>query len=120
MTVEIVKEFRFDAAHFLPTAPEGHAYRRLHGHSFRVAVALAGTPDPATGWLVDFAVIEAVLLRLRDRLDHRQLNDVTGLAVPTLENLAAWIYRALAPELPGLAHVTVYRDSVGESCRYCP
>jgi 6-pyruvoyltetrahydropterin/6-carboxytetrahydropterin synthase len=120
MSVEVVKEFRFEAAHFLPAAPEGHPYRRLHGHSFRVAVALCGVPDPASGWLVDFAVIEQALLRLRERLDHRLLNDIAGLAVPTLENLAAWIYRALASELPGLAHVTVSRDSVGESCRFRP
>lgn len=120
MSVEIVKAFRFDAAHFLPTAPDGHAYRRMHGHSFRAEVALVGTPDPASGWLVDFAVIEAALAALVERLDHRVLNDIAGLAVPTLETLAAWIYRELDGALPGLARVTVYRDSCGESCTYRP
>jgi 6-pyruvoyltetrahydropterin/6-carboxytetrahydropterin synthase len=38
--------------------------------------------------------------------------------VPTLENIAAWIYRELAGELPGLARVTVRRDSSGESATY--
>jgi 6-pyruvoyltetrahydropterin/6-carboxytetrahydropterin synthase len=120
MTVEIVKEFAFDAAHFLPTAAEGHPYRRMHGHSFSAEVALAGTPDPAAGWLVDFAVIEAALAALRDRLDHRLLNDIPGLAVPTLETLAAWIYGELEAKLPGLARVTVRRPSSGESCTYRP
>jgi 6-pyruvoyltetrahydropterin/6-carboxytetrahydropterin synthase len=120
MSVEIVKEFSFDAAHFLPTAAEGHPYRRMHGHSFTAEVALAGTPDPASGWLVDFAVIEAALAALRDRLDHRVLNDLAGLGVPTLENLAAWIYRALDAELPGLVRVTVRRPSSGERCTYRP
>ena len=120
MSVEIVKEFRFDAAHFLPTAPEGHPYRRMHGHSFRAEVALTGTPDPASGWLVDFAVIEEALAALGERLDHRVLNDVAGLAVPTLETLAAWIYRELETTLPGLARVTVRRESSGESCTYRP
>lgn len=120
MSVEIVKEFAFDAAHFLPTAAEGHPYRRMHGHSFYAEVALAGTPDPVSGWLVDFAVIEAALATLRDRLDHRVLNDIPGLTVPTLENLAAWIYGELEARLPGLTRVTVRRPSSGESCTYRP
>jgi 6-pyruvoyltetrahydropterin/6-carboxytetrahydropterin synthase len=120
MSVEIVKEFAFDAAHFLPTATEGHPYRRMHGHSFTAEVALAGTPDPATGWLVDFAVIEAALATLRERLDHRVLNDIAGLGVPTLENLSAWIYRELDAVLPGLVRVTVRRPSSGERCTYRP
>ena len=120
MSVEITKEFRFDAAHFLPTAPDGHPYRRLHGHSFRVEVALTGTPDPASGWLVDFGEIEQRVAALRDRLDHHLLNEIDGLAVPTLEILSAWIFRALAPALPGLARVTVHRDGSGEACTYRP
>jgi 6-pyruvoyltetrahydropterin/6-carboxytetrahydropterin synthase len=120
MSVEIVKEFAFDAAHFLPTAAEGHPYRRMHGHSFTAEVALAGTPEPATGWLVDFAVIEAALATLRERLDHRMLNDIAGLGVPTLENLSAWIYRELDGVLPGLVRVTVHRPSSGERCTYRP
>jgi 6-pyruvoyltetrahydropterin/6-carboxytetrahydropterin synthase len=120
MTTEIVKEFGFDAAHFLPRAPEGHPYRRLHGHSFTVEVAIAGTPDPEEGWIVDFGVIEARLAALRLRLDHGLLNEIDGLAVPTLEHLAAWIYRRLAGDLPGLTRVTVRRPSSGEACTYRP
>ncbi len=120
MSVEIVKEFRFDAAHFLPTAPIGHPYRRMHGHSFRVEVALSGTPDPATGWLIDFATIETAVSDLRQTLDHHLLNDIPGLSVPTLETIAAWIYRELAPLLPGLCRVTVRRESAGETCTYRP
>jgi 6-pyruvoyltetrahydropterin/6-carboxytetrahydropterin synthase len=120
VSVEIVKEFAFDAAHFLPTAADGHPYRRMHGHSFTAEVALAGKPDRASGWLIDFAVIEAALATLRDRLDHRVLNDIAGLGVPTLENLAAWIYGELETRLPGLTRVTVHRRSCGESCTYRP
>jgi 6-pyruvoyltetrahydropterin/6-carboxytetrahydropterin synthase len=113
MSVEIVKEFRFDAAHFLPAAPEGHPYRRIE-------IALSGTPDPVAGWIVDFATIEAAFARLRHRLDHNLLNEIAGLGVPTLENMAAWIYRELAPGLQGLARVTLHRDSGGESATYRP
>ncbi|HZB91727.1 MAG TPA: 6-carboxytetrahydropterin synthase QueD [Stellaceae bacterium] len=120
MSTEIVKEFAFDAAHFLPTAPEGHPYRRLHGHSFVVEVAVAGAPDPVQGWIVDFGVIEARVAALRTQLDHHLLNEIDGLQLPTLERLAEWIYRSLAADLPGLARVTVRRDSAGQSCTYRP
>ncbi len=120
MSTEIVKEFRFDAAHFLPTAPEGHPYRRMHGHSFKVEVAIAGTPDPEQGWIVDFGVIEAKLQELRERLDHRLLNEIDGLSLPTLERMAAWIFAALAPAVPGLVRVTLRREASGEACTFRP
>jgi 6-pyruvoyltetrahydropterin/6-carboxytetrahydropterin synthase len=120
MSTEIVKEFRFDAAHFLPTAPEGHPYRRMHGHSFTVEVAIAGTPDAEQGWIVDFGVIDARVASLRERLDHHLLNEIEGLALPTLERLAEWIYRRLAADLPGLTRITVRRSANGETCTYRP
>jgi 6-pyruvoyltetrahydropterin/6-carboxytetrahydropterin synthase len=120
VTTEIVKTFSFDAAHFLPTAPEGHPYRRLHGHSFEVELALMGTPDPNSGWIADFGEVERAAFQLRGRLDHHLLNDLPGLAVPTLERLAEWIYAELASVLPGLCRVTVRRPSIGEASTYRP
>ena len=39
----IVREIRFEAAHFLPRTPEGHKCRNLHGHSYAVEVHVIGT-----------------------------------------------------------------------------
>jgi 6-pyruvoyltetrahydropterin/6-carboxytetrahydropterin synthase len=114
--IDITKEFRFDAAHCLPALPEGHPYTRLHGHSFRAAVTLTGSPEPEFGWITDFAAIDAVLASLRDELDHRTLNDIPGLATPTLETIARWIFDYAAARLPGVTRVTLHRDSIGESC----
>jgi 6-pyruvoyltetrahydropterin/6-carboxytetrahydropterin synthase len=47
VSTEIVKALRFDVAHVLPTAPPGHAYRRMHGHSFEVELAASPIPRPA-------------------------------------------------------------------------
>ena len=57
--MEIWKELSFEAAHRLPNVPSDHKCARLHGHSYRVAVYVSGEPGVETGWLVDFADIDA-------------------------------------------------------------
>jgi 6-pyruvoyltetrahydropterin/6-carboxytetrahydropterin synthase len=116
--IEISKTFLFDAAHFLPHAAPGHPNSRMHGHSFQVVVTLRGEPDAAKGWLRDLGEVASAVETVRDALDHRTLNEVEGLGVPTLERLSAWIFAMLKPRLPELARVTVRRDSLGESCTY--
>jgi len=70
--VTVAKEsLRFSAAHFL-TLP-GHVCERLHGHNYRVAVTVDGSIDPATGFVVDFAVLKRVVREIIDPLDHRLL-----------------------------------------------
>jgi 6-pyruvoyltetrahydropterin/6-carboxytetrahydropterin synthase len=115
--VEIFKEFTFEAAHRLPHVPEGHKCRRLHGHSFRVEVRLAGPVDERAGWLVDFAEITAAWQPLHAVLDHHYLNEVPGLENPTSENLARWIWERLHGVLPCLAAVTV-RETCTSGCVY--
>jgi 6-pyruvoyltetrahydropterin/6-carboxytetrahydropterin synthase len=116
--ITISKEFRFDAAHFLPTAEKGHPNARLHGHSFAALVTLEGVPDATAGWIRDFADIDAAIGDIRSRLDHHLLNEIKGLEQPTLERLARFIFDALKGSLPELAAVTVRRDSLGETCTY--
>jgi 6-pyruvoyltetrahydropterin/6-carboxytetrahydropterin synthase len=119
--IEIFKEFTFDAAHHLArNVPPGHAYAGLHGHSFRVEVHLRGEPDPKTGWIADLGTVQRALDGVRDRLDHRLLNDIPGLEQPTLETLARWIWQQLRPGLPALRRIVVRRGSLGEGCVYEP
>lgn len=114
MNAEIVQSFRFEAAHFLPNVAVGHRCLALHGHSYKVDVAVSGPIDLVTGWVVDFFDIEAVFQPLLRSLDHHLLNDVPGLGNPTAEQIAAWIWERLQPELPGLRGVTVHET---EHCR---
>ena len=114
--MDIFREFTFEAAHRLPHVPEGHKCARLHGHSFRVEVHVSGPVDPATGWVMDFADLKAAFAPLHDQLDHRYLNEVDGLANPTSEALARWIWERLAPALP-LARVVV-RETCTSGCAY--
>ena len=116
--VELTYAFGFDAAHRFDAFPVGHPNRRMHGHSFQVEVAVRGTPDPTTGFVVEFTQMETACGALRDMLDHRVLNEIKALEQPSLERLSIWIWEHLAEKIPGLAHVTVRRDSRGQSCTY--
>lgn len=105
---EVAKEFTFEAAHRLPNVPEGHKCARLHGHSFRAEVHVSGPIGPETGWVLDFADLKAAFAPVREQLDHRYLNEVDGLANPTSERLAVWIWDRLVEALPGLTRVVVH------------
>ena len=115
---QIVKEFGFEAAHTFDHKPAGHENTRMHGHSFRVAVALRGEPDAVTGCVVDFEEVSRALGEVQSVLDHRLLNDIPGLAKPSLENIARWIAERLKAKFPQLERVTVRRPSCGEECTY--
>lgn len=115
--VELVKDFRFEAAHWLPNVPEGHKCRRMHGHSFRGEVAVRGEVDPATGWLIDFADLKKAVDPIIHELDHYCLNDIPGLANPTSEMVAVWLWNRLAPQVPLLHRVTI-EETCSSRCHY--
>ncbi len=105
--VELIKEFRFEAAHRLPMVPEGHKCARLHGHSFRFEIHVRGPVDPRSGWLIDYGEISDAVRPVRKELDHQYLNEIPGLENPTSEVLAAWIWVRVKPKLPNLSAVVV-------------
>lgn len=114
--MEISQEFGFDAAHYLGNgAPEN---RRLHGHSFYAEVTLRGQANPATGFLRDFGEVDRALKAIREELDHRLLNEIEELGVPTLENLARYIYVRAKQALPEVKRVKLRRPSYGQTCTY--
>lgn len=107
MSHELVRTYRFEAAHWLPRVPEGHRCRALHGHSYEVDVHVRGALDAELGWVIDYAAIDQVLDPLINTLDHRCLNEIDGLANPTSELLAQWLWALAAPKLAGLEAVVV-------------
>jgi 6-pyruvoyltetrahydropterin/6-carboxytetrahydropterin synthase len=115
--IELVKDFRFEAAHFLPNVAESHKCRRVHGHSFRGEIAVRGPVDLHFGWVMDFADLKSAVEPLVRELDHYLLNDVAGLENPTSEMLAIWIWRRLSPALPLLHRVTI-EETCTSRCHY--
>ena len=63
-------EFGFDAAHYFQHVPDGHIYRRLHGHSFIVEVVVAGAPDPRPASSSTSPSSRQAAAELRGQLDH--------------------------------------------------
>jgi 6-pyruvoyltetrahydropterin/6-carboxytetrahydropterin synthase len=116
--MQIYKDFRFEAAHFLPSAAPGTANARVHGHSFRARVVVEGEPDTETGYVFHFDELSKAIRETEEALDHRMLNEIEGLAAPTLERIAMWIWNRLSNRVPGLCQVEVHRDSCNEGCIY--
>lgn len=117
MRVLLTKTLTFDAAHWLPTFPEGHKCRRAHGHSYRVEIVLEGDVPEERGYLVDFAEIKEAARPLIDELDHRMLNEVAGLELPTAENIARWFYDRLKSRLAPLRAVRIH-ETEGNCAEY--
>lgn len=117
MNVRLFRELRFEAAHRLPKVPAGHKCARLHGHSFKIELAVYGPVNPETGWLIDFGELDLLWQPLHDQLDHNYLNDLEGLENPTSENLARWLWERLKPALPELERVIVH-ETCDARCEY--
>jgi 6-pyruvoyltetrahydropterin/6-carboxytetrahydropterin synthase len=117
MRVRLSKTFRFEAAHLLPTFPDGHKCRRLHGHSFRFDVIVEGEVDPAKGYLVDYGEIKRAVDPIVKRLDHYYLNEIEGLTNPTSEVISKWLWERVKPSLPLLSAIVVH-ETCSSSCEY--
>jgi 6-pyruvoyltetrahydropterin/6-carboxytetrahydropterin synthase len=115
--MEIFKEFTFEAAHRLPNVPSDHKCSRLHGHSFRCEIHVAGPVHPKLGWVTDFAELKKAFDPLNQILDHNYLNEIEGLQNPTSEVLARWIWNRMQSRLPNLSAVVV-RETCTSGCIY--
>lgn len=115
MRIALTKTFDFEAAHWLPTFPDGHKCRRMHGHSFRIDIVVEGQVPADKGYLIDYGDIKKAITPVQDQLDHYVLNDIAGLENPTAEMLAKWVYDRLKPSLPLLAAVRVHETCTSEA-----
>jgi len=114
MQIEVVKEFSFDAAHFLPRY-EGKC-KKIHGHRWVLHVGVKGYVNPTTGMVIDFVEIKHIINQLIvDKLDHEFLNKVEeGFPKysPTAENILIWIIgmlEAVSARGPFIKHVSFVR-----------
>lgn len=100
--VRITATYSFEAAHWLPHVPDGHKCKRMHGHNYKIDVAVTGPLDER-GFVADYAELDAVVQPIIDSLDHRCLNDIPGLENPTSEVMAIWLRDRIKAALPAFA-----------------
>ena len=107
--VHLTQSFEFSASHRLYCADfTDEENRRVfgkcsnpngHGHNYVVEVTVAGTPDAATGTIIDEPHFERTVKDLViDRLDHQHLNldcDEFKSLNPSVENIARVIWNRL-------------------------
>jgi 6-pyruvoyltetrahydropterin/6-carboxytetrahydropterin synthase len=70
--VQVTKDYLvFASAHFITF--RGHQCETLHGHNYRVGVAVEGSVDPETYFVLDFSVLKQMTRRYVDEIDHKVL-----------------------------------------------
>jgi 6-pyruvoyltetrahydropterin/6-carboxytetrahydropterin synthase len=70
--VQVSKDYLvFSSAHFITF--RGHQCESLHGHNYRVGVAVEGAVDSECLFVLDFSVLKKITRRLVDEIDHKVL-----------------------------------------------
>ncbi|MBV9269173.1 MAG: 6-carboxytetrahydropterin synthase QueD [Acidobacteriaceae bacterium] len=101
------------------TFAAGHALRNyrgkcenVHGHNYRVQVAMEGPQLDETGLLFDFAELKRRLRTTAEYLDHQFINDLKPFDEinPSAENIAKFIYEQIQRDLKSgnLSYVRVW------------
>lgn len=103
-------DFSFVAAQRLVCVGEAHRAAKLHGHTFRMRVTLAGETDPRAGWLIDPAELRRAVEEVLIDLDHRYLNEVPGLDNPSTEALCLFVRDRLTRSLDGAVTVEIWEN----------
>ena len=106
--MQVFKQFTFDSAHFLPNVPPGHKCKEIHGHTYRLVVYIEGELDPNVGWVMDFAELKRVIDPIVKEIDHKLLNNISGLENPTCERIAVWIWDHIKPQIPLLSKIELH------------
>jgi 6-pyruvoyltetrahydropterin/6-carboxytetrahydropterin synthase len=70
--VQVTKDYLvFASAHFITF--RGHQCETLHGHNYRLGIAVEGSLDSETLFVLDFSVLKQIARRLVDEIDHKVL-----------------------------------------------
>ncbi|MFL2983688.1 MAG: 6-carboxytetrahydropterin synthase QueD [Candidatus Neomarinimicrobiota bacterium] len=115
--MEIYKTFAVEAARSLPNLPDGHPCKKIHGHSFKITITVAGQIDENTGFVMDFSEIDSSFSPIHKLIDHSYLNDLEGLDNPSSENLCKWIWSKLKNSLRDLKRIEI-KETESTGCIY--
>ena len=96
---EVFVDQTFAAAHNLRNY-KGKC-ENLHGHNYKVRVALQGPELDSTGLLYDFVHLKQVIQDVIRTLDHKYLNEMPPFdrLNPSAENIARHVYDRISAQL---------------------
>ncbi len=120
MAFEISTIREFSASHQLRLYDQ--SLEPLHGHNWRVRVAVAADQLDAIGVVMDFHELERLVDRIIEPMHNRHLNELPGFSRmnPSAENVALAVGQALRlPPNVRLLSVEVWETS-GNSAVYRP
>ena len=120
MKLEVYREVQFSSAHRLRNY-HGKC-ENMHGHNWRVRLFVTREKLDETGFVMDFKVLDAVLKKIMELLDHKDLNSLEEFQTvnPTAENIALLIFKLAEKEISVIdKEVRVSRVSVWESDKSC-
>ena len=103
----ISKRFAFSASHIIAGLPADHPCSRLHGHNYDVEVVLQSEALDAVGFVRDYRDLSALKDFLAREVDHKHLNDVSGLESTTAESICKWLFDWCAERWPETIAVRV-------------
>ena len=109
---------QFAAAHQLRALQGG--CENLHGHNWKVEVAVVGDRLGDDGLLMDFRVIKDHTKEIIEGLDHKFLNEIDSFesTEPSSENIARHIFKTLSRRL-GVEGVRISKVTAWESDSAC-
>lgn len=121
MSLTVYRKAHFNAAHRL-FKPEWSDEQNLavfgkcsnpnyHGHNYELEVGVTGEIDPETGFVIDLKLLKDLISKeIEAPFDHKNLNlEVPEFKTlnPTVENIAAVIWRKLRAKLDASYHITI-------------
>lgn len=105
-------------------------HEHWHGHNYIIEVTVAGDPDPATGYVIDLAVLKQIINdQIIEKCDHKNLNlDIDFLEgiIPSTENLVKAFYEQLNKPIAdaisdsGSLYAVKLQETERNSAIYCP
>ena len=119
---ELMIETQFAAAHQL----RGYKGKceNLHGHNWRVQVAVSSVKLNDIGMAIDFHEMKKLTNEALSALDHSFLNDVFPFTEinPSSENIAKWLYDLLKKKIANndvaISAVTVWESDTASTTYY--
>lgn len=118
---ELTVKMSFNAAHNLRNY-KGKC-EQIHGHNWKVEVAIKGKKINKAGMLVDFKKIKESSGKVLEKIDHKHLNKISPFnkLSPSSENIARYIYQELKNDklFSGVCSWSLYKVTVWETDTAC-